>query len=653
MTTVPVSTSLSRDALLRNLHECGLYSAADVDPLAAAAADGAALIELLVAAGKLTPYQAEAVCERRYQELVIGNYEVLARLGAGGMGTVFKARHRRMKRVVALKVILRQLCEDETAIQRFQREIETIARLSHPNVVLAYDADEAEVGHFLVMEFVDGRDLATTVQKSGPLPLRDAVQYTIQAALGMGYAHGQGIIHRDIKPANLLCDASGVVKVTDLGLARLSEKTASADSGLTQAGGIVGTVDYMSPEQAFDSTAIDHRSDIYSLGCTLHYLLLGAPPYKAATIMGTLLKHREGPIPSLADQRPDVPAALEAVFRKMVAKRPEERFQSMAEVVAALSAIQLPEGVPAPPPPAAVVPNTATLAGQALTTSLQFPAQPATDQTAAFVPGELPAAPPTVLLVEPSRTQAVIIRKYLQNIGTEPTAVVGTWAAALDAARASKPDAVVSALHLKDGTGVQLARQLATAFPGAAPGFILISSEEESQQAGSLSDIGSALVLHKPFTLEKLAEALGAVTKRTLVLRGDSAASGKPAADRSKLRVLLVDDSSAALANERATLQQLGFTQFTEAPDGARAVAAVAQQAFDLIVTDFNMPLMDGAALVGYLRQNPATASVPVVMVTTETDPARLAAVQRHGVAICPKSFAPEAVRPLIERLLG
>src|SRR5215471_6219626 len=169
------------------------------------------------------------------------------------MGTVFKARHRRMKRVVALKVLSREVAASGKFADRFQREVETVARLSHPNIVMAFDADESEAGPFLVMEFVNGRDLATRVQATGPLSLRDAVDCTLQAARGLAYAHSQGIVHRDIKPANLLQDVGGVVKVADLGLARLNEaasQSAETAGSLTQAGSVVGTVDYMPPEQA-------------------------------------------------------------------------------------------------------------------------------------------------------------------------------------------------------------------------------------------------------------------------------------------------------------------------------------------------------------------------------------------------------------------
>src|SRR5262249_54497444 len=324
------------------------------------AADGEAVAQRLIAAGKLTPFQAEAVHTRQFEGLVIGNYEVLDRLGAGGMGTVYKARHRRMKRVVAIKVLSPAVGQSDKFVQRFQREVEAVARLSHPNIVMAHDADEAEVGHFLVMEFVNGRDLATEVQQRGPLPVREAVECVVQAARALDYAHRQGIIHRDIKPANLLRDVSGVVKVADLGLARFHDtlgRSPEEQRALTQARTVMGTVDFMPPEQALGLTNIDHRAGIYSLGCTLHYLLIGRPPYQGPTMMATLLKHREAPIPSLCAARDEGPATLDQAFQRMVAKKPEERFASRAEVVRTLEAAALVLGPKPPDKPSA--PQTA------------------------------------------------------------------------------------------------------------------------------------------------------------------------------------------------------------------------------------------------------------------------------------------------------
>jgi serine/threonine protein kinase/DNA-binding response OmpR family regulator len=666
---------LTRDEFLRILSDSGLFAPDELAALAQATSalpDAEALSHHLESTGRVTPFQTRALRARKFAELLIGNYEVLDRLGAGGMGTVFRARHRRMKRVVALKVMSRELCRDQKSVQRFQREVEAIARLSHPNIVLAYDADEAEIGHFLVMEYVNGQDLASLVQRLGPLTVGAAVNCIRQAARGLEYAHGRGIVHRDIKPANLLRDAGGTVKITDLGLARLNEPLGGpvANSALTQAGGVVGTVDYMSPEQAFDSTSVDHRADIYSLGCTLYYLLTGAPPYTGSTIMATLLKHRESPVPALAGVRAAVPPALDAVFHQMMAKNPAHRFSTMSELLAALDQVPLPDVEPQRPTESAAV-SSGTLSGQGLTTSIQLPTGgvPATDQTAAFEPGAVPRAPqapPTVLVVEPSRTQAGIIQRYLRALGIEPFPGVTSGAGAVDAIKRHRPEVVVSALHLNDMTGAQLAERLLAEDAKGAPAFLLISSA--GAEVGSLSRAGNAHVLTKPFTLEQLAQALSALLHRTLnpvpgtvtpelSLWGSGSQPGASLSgrvERAKLKVLLVDDSATARAHVRGILQGLGLSRFVEADNGATAVALAVKDVFDLIVTDYNMPLMDGHGLVGFLRQNPATAAVPVILVTTETDPRKLDTVrQLGGVDVFDKSFCPEVVRPILDRLFG
>jgi phosphate ABC transporter phosphate-binding protein len=350
------TSSVSREQLLQNLKDSGLLPADDLQRLLASLAetgetDGQALARQLVSGGKLTAYQASAVLERRFTDLRIGAYDLLDLLGKGGMGTVYKGRHRRMKRLAAIKVLAPEVARQSTFAQRFQREVEVLAQLSHVNIVLAFDAGESDAGPFLAMEFVQGRDLASEVKEGGPLSVADALHCVLQAARGLEYAHAQGLIHRDVKPANLMRDTSGLVKVADLGLARIkSPGVTENESALTQAGGILGTVDYMAPEQALDSTAVDHRADIYSLGCTLFYLLTGRALYSGASLMSLLVQHREAPPPSLLDARPEAPAILNAIFQRMVAKWPEARYPTMTEVVAALEEARqtLPEpGLPA------------------------------------------------------------------------------------------------------------------------------------------------------------------------------------------------------------------------------------------------------------------------------------------------------------------
>jgi serine/threonine protein kinase len=301
----------------------------------------------LIRAGILTRYQAAAIRQRKTKGLVIGDYVVLDKIGAGGMGLVLKARDRRRERIVALKLLPPSISRDKAAVIRFRREAAAVARLRHPNIVAALDSGETHGLLFLVMELVDGKDLARLVKEKGPMSVAQAVNCILQAARGLKAAHAMGIIHRDIKPANLLLDRSGMVKVLDLGLARVNpgQDMLTADSSvlnLTVSGTFVGTVDYMSPEQAYDPRLADGRSDVYSLGCTLHYLLTGKPPFGGDGFMERLLGHRERPIPSLKKLRRDVPDFLNQVFQRLLAKSPEGRPQTMTDVIEELEECRSP-----------------------------------------------------------------------------------------------------------------------------------------------------------------------------------------------------------------------------------------------------------------------------------------------------------------------
>lgn len=310
-----------------------------------------AVAEELVRRRLLTPYQASEAGRGKAAELVLGNYVLLEPIGSGGMGRVFKAQHRRMERIVAVKTLPPELADSEKALERFQREVKAAARLAHPNIVAAYDADEARGIHFLVMEYVEGTDLRRLVQAQGPLSLPLAIGCVGQAARGLDHAHAAGIIHRDIKPANLLLSADGTtVKVLDMGLARVDDVTSSyyipskktPRRDLTRLGAVMGTCHYMSPEQALGLTKPDARTDIYSLGCTLYFLLTGRVPYSGDSAMAILMAHQEAPIPALRQARAEVPQALEEVFKRMVAKKPDDRFGTMKEVMAALKTCAAP-----------------------------------------------------------------------------------------------------------------------------------------------------------------------------------------------------------------------------------------------------------------------------------------------------------------------
>lgn len=292
--------------------------------------------EKLVEADLITRWQADRLLEGRYKGFFLKKYKLLGLLGSGGMSTVYLAQHVLMQRLVAIKVLPKNRVNDSSYLARFHREAQAAAALDHRNIVRAYDVDNDGENHFMVMEYVEGKDLQQMVKTGGPLEYPLAAEYIRQAAVGLAHAHDAGLIHRDVKPANLLVDQSNVVKVLDLGLARFTGEDQASLTVLHDEN-VLGTADYLAPEQALDSHGVDARADIYSLGCALYYVLTGHPPFDEGTLPQRLMAHQKQAPPSIYDSRPDAPTDLVDICLKMMAKKPAGRYQSAREVAEVLA----------------------------------------------------------------------------------------------------------------------------------------------------------------------------------------------------------------------------------------------------------------------------------------------------------------------------
>jgi serine/threonine-protein kinase len=265
-------------------------------------------------------------------ELVAERYELEELVGTGGMSSVYRARDRLLERQVAIKILHEHYSRDDDYVERFRREARAAAKLSHPNIVTVIDRGEADGRQFIVFEYVDGENLKQLVAGKGRLPVRDALELGIQIGRALAFAHAQGLVHRDVKPQNVLI-RGGDAKVTDFGIAR----SLDVPVGLTQTGTVLGTSEYISPEQA-TGRQVDARTDIYSLGAVLYELLAGQPPYTGDSFVAVAMRHVNDPVPSVTAARPDVPLRVDAALRRAMAKDPDDRFQTMDELVAELSA---------------------------------------------------------------------------------------------------------------------------------------------------------------------------------------------------------------------------------------------------------------------------------------------------------------------------
>jgi serine/threonine-protein kinase len=297
------------------------------------------LAKELVYRGWLTPFQVEQILAGFGHTLILGSYVLLEPLGEGGMGRVFRARNWKLNRHVAIKVIREEQARQPAVVARFQREIRALGRIHHPNIVMAIDADFQRGSIWYAMEYIRGMDLGRHVRTHGPVAIQDACDFAVQIADALQHAHDCGLVHRDIKPSNLiLCDADRSIKLLDLGLTRCELPVDdSAFAELTRAGAIIGTPDYMAPEQIQDSRGADIRSDLYSLGCTFYFLVTGRAPFEdTRALVDKLFMQCESEPVEVERLRPDVPSGLARIVRRLMAKRRRDRFQSPAELIAAL-----------------------------------------------------------------------------------------------------------------------------------------------------------------------------------------------------------------------------------------------------------------------------------------------------------------------------
>lgn len=332
----------------------------------------------------------------------IRDYRLLTKLGADGMGAVYLARHTRLDMQVAVKVMSDRRTDSPRAVARFQREMKAIGRLKHPHIVQALDAGKEGDVHYLVMEYVDGVDLSQVTKHCHPLAVADVCELIRQAALALQCAHDHDLTHRDVKPSNLMVDREGVVKLLDLGLARLQDEPGSGETPTAQ-GHVLGTPDYMAPEQIDDPTRVDFRADLYSLGCTMYRLLAGAPPYgppEYSSFAAVVAAHQSKPFPSIRRKRPDVPPPLEELLGRLTAKDPQERPAAAGEVARALAPYcekaNLPDLLASanlPPAPPSMDVETPDLTGKATASAgrskTRFPLRVITCVTAALLVGVL------------------------------------------------------------------------------------------------------------------------------------------------------------------------------------------------------------------------------------------------------------------------
>jgi len=285
----------------------------------------------LIRRGLITTWHAEKLLSGKNKGFFLGKYKLLEPLGAGGMSFVYLAENQLLGQRRAIKVLPKSKIADSSYLERFYREARAAAQLNHPNIVRTFDIDQQGDQHYMVMEFIDGEDLSSLVKRIGPLPIKDAVNYLRQTAAALQHAHGAGLIHRDIKPGNLLLNKQGQVKLLDLGLAKFTGQT--SDLTMVHNETMMGSADFLSPEQALNSHLVDLRADIYSLGGTFYYFVAGHPPFPDGTVAQRLVRHQSVDPPTLISLRPDCPQFLSQLCGWMMQKKVDERCRDCGEIL--------------------------------------------------------------------------------------------------------------------------------------------------------------------------------------------------------------------------------------------------------------------------------------------------------------------------------
>ena len=437
----------------------------------------------------------------------IGKYEIRAQLGSGGMGAVYLAFDPLIEREVAIKVLSPDLSSSPTALQRFLGEARAIGRLNHPNVVSIYDIDQWKGQYYLVMELLAGGSIADRVSDSARLPWDEACRMVAQAANGLAAAHESGMIHRDIKPENLMLTKDGLVKVVDFGLSKLLDASNHPHSAVTKAGQILGTPQYMSPEQ-FEAEEIDARTDIYSLGATLFRLLTARFPYHdCRSIVQVMTAHMTKPPPIPSDFEPTTPVECDRIVAKAMAKHPADRYQTCSQLAADLEVLL-----------------HGAMGGVAHSTP----------------PHEIADRPlKTVMIVEPSKLQGLMLRKVFEQICPQAVQVVASLDAVRQTASQEPPDLLMTAMELPDGRGIDLLRELCRQPRFHQSTLVLNSNDSTIEDLTAVGQPASLVLAPKkvrPEEILKMVHAIGPSVVRT----GSLAASIDPASLR--LRIVLDSD---------------------------------------------------------------------------------------------------------------